>query len=73
MLKFLLLVALIALAIWLYRKSNGGRPVNPPQAPVEAENMVICGHCGVRFPASETFMDADIQYCCDEHRRAGHR
>jgi uncharacterized protein len=73
MFKFLLLVALIAVAIWLYRKSNGSRPASPPQPPPDPENMVICGHCGIRFPASESSLDADIHYCCDEHRRAGPR
>jgi uncharacterized protein len=72
MLKFLLFVALIAVAIWLFRKSNGSRPANPPPPP-DPESMVTCESCGVRFPASESFREADSHYCCDEHRRAGPR
>ncbi len=71
--KLLLLVALIVVAIWLYRKSNGNRPASPPQAPLDPENMVSCGHCGVCFPASESSQDGHIHFCCDAHRRAGPR
>ncbi len=73
MLKFLLFIALIAVAVWLYRKSNGNRFTNQPQTPSAPENMVSCAHCGIRFPASESFQGVDIHYCCDEHRRAGPR
>lgn len=73
MLKLIMLVALIAVAIWLYWKGNGKRSASPPQAPIDPENMVTCAHCGIRFPVSESSQDAEVHYCCDEHHRAGPR
>lgn len=73
MLKFLLLVGLIVIAIWLYRKGNVSRQTDQPQMPPDPESMVTCAHCGVRFPASESLQSEALHYCCDEHRRAGLR
>lgn len=73
MLKFLLLVALVAVIIWACRKGSAKQPDSRLRVPPAPENMVVCAHCGIRFPSGESSQDVDIHYCCDEHRRAGPR
>lgn len=48
------------------RKSAGGKPAAP-------ERMLECRQCGLIVPESEGVRGGDDFYCCDEHRRAGHR
>lgn len=48
------------------RKSGGARPAAP-------ERMLECRRCGLIVPESEGVRGGDDFYCCDEHRRAGHR
>ncbi|WP_170292217.1 PP0621 family protein, partial [Pseudomonas palleroniana] len=50
MLRLLFWIALIAAAVWFWRKFKGGS--SAPNAPREqdAPPMVRCAHCGVHLP-----------------------
>ena len=70
--KFLLLMSVVVLAIWLWRSgrasSAGSKPAKPPgqSAPLE---MVGCSVCGIHVPAAEAFEGKRGSYCCQEHRQ----
>lgn len=67
MAKLLVFVAVIAL-IWFVARASRRKPEAPPAA---TEHMVGCAHCGVHFPAAESFRADGADYCCEEHRRLG--
>lgn len=72
MTKFLLLIALAMVIVWLWRKARTARSDeqrNPP--PRAAERMVKCSYCGVNQPVSESIVAAGRYYCCAAHRRDG--
>ncbi len=72
MLRTLLLLALVAVALWWLsrlgrrlrqarERSRGLRETFQP--------MVRCARCGVHLPATQALTGADGQpYCCAEHR-----
>ncbi|MDP1673654.1 MAG: PP0621 family protein [Burkholderiales bacterium] len=67
MVKYLLVVIVVALAIWLLRgqrrrRRADERPVAPPQ------DMVACAHCGVHFPRGESMSAGGRQFCSESHR-----
>lgn len=75
--KYLLLIAVIAVACLLWRNARiardpraGGRPPGTPPAPQE---MVSCAACGLHLPQADAVTGSDGQpYCSQEHRlRAG--
>lgn len=75
--KYLLLVAVIAVAYLLWRNARiardpraGGRPGGTPAAPQE---MVSCPVCGLHLPRADAVTGKDgLPYCSQEHRlRAG--
>lgn len=72
MLKFLLLVSVLALVWWLLRKKPPARR-EPPAAQREPEAMVRCAHCGVYLPRSDGVSEGDRYFCCEAHRQAGAR
>lgn len=71
MTKFLLLIVFGLFFWWLWRKPHK-RHGDAPQIPVqrEAERMVVCAHCGVNQPLSESIQVGDRYYCSPAHRRA---
>lgn len=73
MMKYLVLLALIAAVWWRWRKNK--RPDVVDRVPVvpPAEDMVACAHCGVYLPQSEALAAPTAWYCCAAHRVAGPR
>lgn len=67
--KYLLLIALFFLVLWILRKSqtfrSGGQEPPASRAP---ERMVRCAHCGVNQPVSESILTRGRYYCCIAHR-----
>ncbi len=69
--KYLLLLALIFLVVWVLRKSlkfpvvRGERTESPSSSSVE--RMVQCAHCGVNQPVSESIQKDGCYYCCRAH------
>lgn len=75
MMKLVVLVAVVALVLWLMRSRapglRGGGP-KPGPAP-RIEGMVECAHCGLNLPRSEAVLEGDQAYCSAAHREAGPR
>ncbi|HLA33648.1 MAG TPA: PP0621 family protein [Rhodocyclaceae bacterium] len=75
MVRFLLLLLAVVALIFILSRSSARRkksatpPVPAPSSPLDA--MRRCAHCGVYFPSSESLREADLDYCCDEHRQRG--
>ena len=57
--KYLLVLAVVFVAIWLWRKNRRdemrSRPPPPPATPAVGapQAMVRCAHCGLHLPAAE--------------------
>ena len=69
--KFLLLLAVIAVAgWWLFGSAACPRARDELPAP---EGMLRCAHCGVHLPESEALRERGRAYCSAAHRDAGPR
>lgn len=69
--KYLLLIAFVAV-IWWVLKNRAGRPAQrPPKASPDPEMMVICAHCCVHLPQSDSVDENGLYFCCEAHRQAG--
>lgn len=79
--KFLLLLAVVGIAIWMFKsRSRVPGPKSPPAAPrpgksaAEATPMLACAHCGVHLPKTDAVFDpAGHAYCSAAHLQAGPR
>lgn len=71
--KYLLVLAVVAIAFWLWRKSRraslGGK--TPPAAPPPGtpQEMTRCAHCGLHLPAAEAIAGERGAYCSAAHRQ----
>jgi uncharacterized protein len=72
--KFLLLIAVLAVAYLIWRqarlKSSGEAPAKPKaDAAAQPQDMVSCPVCSVHLPRGEAVRGADgLLYCSQEHR-----
>ncbi len=82
MLKFLLLVVVVGVAVWMLtakgrsndRAKTGTPKAAPRRPPAGPQAMVACAHCGVHLPQPDTVADAAGRpYCSESHRLAGPR
>lgn len=76
MMKFLLLIAVIGLALFLFKSKARGRvdAARKPRADKGPQTMLACAHCGVHLPQADAVQGADGRvYCSDAHRLAGPR
>lgn len=72
MTKYLLLIALIVIVVWMWRQARATRSgERRPTAPRAAEQMVKCAYCGVNQPVSESILADGRYYCCAAHRHDG--
>ncbi|MEI7612269.1 MAG: PP0621 family protein [Betaproteobacteria bacterium] len=68
--KFLLLIVLVIAVLLVLRKMQGARKSNPFRPdPATSEKMVVCAHCGVNQPVSESILSDGNYYCCNAHRQ----
>jgi len=74
--RYLLLLGVVVLAVWLVRRAlarpKDGAP--PPPAPSQGKphgDLVMCAHCGTHLPLAEARAVGDRVYCSDEHARLG--
>lgn len=75
--KFFVLLALVFVAVWLFRGSRrrdlpGGPPsgMPKPDAHTAGESIVACVHCGLHLPRSEAVSGEAGWFCGDAHRLA---
>ena len=69
--KYLLLIAIVLLVLWLWRGSRHGDrdDAAQPKGGVLQQDMVRCPVCSVHFPRADALPGPDGQlYCCAEHR-----
>ena len=73
--KYLLVLAVVLVAVWLWRSSrqrddaSGAAKPPPRQAQLEPQDMVRCPVCSVHLPRTDALPGPDGQmYCCAEHR-----
>ena len=72
MFRLLFWIALIAAAVWLWRRFS--RPATPPApAPDEAQAapMVRCAYCGVHVPQAHALTSNQLWYCSQAHLEQG--
>ncbi len=78
--KFLLLIAVIGIALWLFKSRGrssaapGAPPAPKAKKPAATTPMLACAHCGVHLPQTDTVADAAGRpFCSEAHRLAGPR
>lgn len=72
MLRLLFWIALIAAAVWFWRKFK--RPVDasrPTPSEQNAPPMVRCAHCGVHLPRDRALSLQQQWYCSQGHLEQG--
>ena len=71
MLRLLFWIAVIAAAVWFWRKFKN--PAARQQRPAEpdAALMVRCAHCGVHLPRDRALGNQQLWYCSQAHLEQG--
>lgn len=80
--KYLLVLAVVWVAYWIWRKNHMPPPHQPPRPPVPPKAaapsqatagvpvvMVACLHCGTHLPEDEAVRGQAGPYCSAEHRQ----
>jgi uncharacterized protein len=70
MIRLLILIGLIAIAVWLWRRLQGN-PRQTVQPPVDTEKMVRCSHCSLHVPETSAFSKDGLWYCSQAHLQQG--
>jgi uncharacterized protein len=69
--KLLFLIVFAAVAWFLWRGLRARPRSGPaPRRQRAVESMVVCAHCGVNVPQSESLRVGRLHYCSPEHQRA---
>ncbi|MDM0105312.1 PP0621 family protein [Variovorax sp. J22R24] len=74
--KYLLVLAVVFIAIWIWRKNRReemqSRPPPPAKPPAVGapQAMVRCAHCGLHLPAADAITGPAGVYCSAAHRQA---
>ncbi|MPQ71323.1 MULTISPECIES: PP0621 family protein [unclassified Pseudomonas] len=71
MVRLLFWIALIAAAVWFWRKFNRPTAPNRPADTLEAAPMVRCAHCGVHLPRDRALSLQQDWYCSQAHLEQG--
>ncbi|MFN4359300.1 MAG: PP0621 family protein [Hylemonella sp.] len=71
--KFLFLLAIVLLLVWLWRSSrrqaSSSDQPDPPTTPPGPQEMVRCAHCGVHLPHGDAIVGRIGLYCSREHQQ----
>jgi uncharacterized protein len=70
--KYLVLLAVIALVVWLASASSRAaarRERERQRADRPPQDMVRCAHCGTFLPESESVGSRGLRFCSREHER----
>jgi uncharacterized protein len=72
MVRLLFWIALIAIAVWLWRRIKNPPVINQPR-PDQPQAMVRCAHCDLHVPQGEALELEGQWYCSADHRIKGPR
>jgi uncharacterized protein len=70
-LKAILLLLAGLLVLWYFSRTHKEKSPSSHSGDTQAEKMVVCAHCHLHIPASESIADAGRYFCSDEHRQLG--
>jgi uncharacterized protein len=69
--RFLILVLLVVIAVWLVRRAlRSGKSGVAEKPPVQGD-LVTCARCGLNLPRTEARESQGMLYCSEEHARLG--
>lgn len=66
--RLIILVALVSLLIFAYRKLTGAGTTAKGENR-QSDAMKKCEHCGVHLPEADACRHNDLFFCSDEHRQ----
>lgn len=77
--KFIVLLVVVFLIVWLVRGGRPGRsvpgPTMPPSPPADAgkpaampDTIVACAHCGLHLPKADALPGRGGVFCGEAHR-----
>ena len=69
--RLLFWIAIIATAIWLWRRFTRTPPTHPEDRNTDAAPMVRCAHCGTHVPRSHALANAEQWFCSQTHLEQG--
>lgn len=74
MIKYLVLIAVIAIIFWLVtaksrNEARRAQQQSEPPAGRPPEDMVRCAQCGVFLPRTESITSRGLLFCSREHER----
>lgn len=70
MMKLFLLLAVLAFVAW-YLTGQRKKGSDSKTQSGTTENIVICAHCRLHVPESESISFGGRHYCCEDHRKLG--
>ncbi|MBU3056203.1 PP0621 family protein [Pseudomonas indica] len=68
--RLLFWIAIIAAAVWLWRRINRPRPAHR-DSPAADKPMVRCAQCGVHLPREHALNRGERWYCSQAHLEQG--
>ncbi|MPQ85204.1 hypothetical protein F0170_15145 [Pseudomonas sp. MAFF 730085] len=71
MVRLLFWIAVIAAAVWLWRKFKSPGATQQRSGESEAALMVRCAHCGVHLPQNRALSSRQAWYCTQAHLEQG--
>jgi len=74
--KFIVLLVVVFLIVWLVRGGRPGRsapgPATPPAPPADVaatpDTIVACAHCGLHLPKADALPGRGGVFCGEAHR-----
>lgn len=70
--KYLLVLGIAFIAIWLWRSGRRDKAAERPPAPAQPpalQDMVSCAVCAVHLPQADAVKGRKDWYCSDGHRQ----
>ncbi|PTS85347.1 hypothetical protein DBR00_06055 [Pseudomonas sp. HMWF032] len=73
--RLLIWIAIIAAAVWLWRRFNRPKSTRPTPSPSpsQAAPMVRCQHCDVHVPREHALASGEHWFCSQAHLEQGPR
>ena len=72
MFRVIFWLALIAVAVWLWRRLMHSKPAQRPStSAADAAPMIRCACCGIHVPKTQALAADDLWYCSQQHLKQG--